>query len=99
MDQKELKALLTEASQSGCSGRRLNEIHCKLQDACCAVKKDGTYKETGRRAGMSLVLDKLYVDTIQNRQEILPVLFPAFAVICGDRKDNSLYADIDWALV
>lgn len=98
MNQKEMKTLLQEAASPDCSWRRRNEIQCKLGKASPAMQADGVYKIKGREAGMHLVLDKLYVDTIQNRPELLPLLFPAFAVICGDRQEGIICADVDWSL-
>jgi len=98
MNQKELKALLQEAADPNCSWQRRNEIQCKLGQASPAMGADGVYEIEGREAGMHLVLDKLYVDTIQHRPELLPSLFPVFAVICGDRKEGIICADVDWSL-
>lgn len=98
MNQKELRDLLKEAASSDCSWERRNEIQCKLGKASPAMKADGVYKINGQKAGMHLVLEKLYVDTIRNRPELLPSLFPAFAVICGDRQEGIICADVDWSL-
>ena len=99
MNQVELKALLNEAAKPGCSVQRQNEIQCLLAHASPAMQSDGTYEPGGCGMGMLMVLEKLYVDTLQNRPELLPSLFPAFAVICGDRQDHLMYADVDWSLI
>lgn len=99
MEQRELKALLDEAANPKCSWQRRNEIQCKLGEATAAMGKDGVYELEGREAGLHLLLEALYVSTIQNRPELLPTLFPTFAIICGDREEGILIADVDWAIV
>ena len=99
MNQKELMALLQEAATPGCTWERQNEIQCILGSASPAMRDDGVYEIEGREAGMQLVLDHLYVDVIQNRPELLPSLFPVFAVICGDRQEGLICASVDWSLV
>ena len=99
MNQRELKTLLDEAAKPDCSWQRRNEIQCRFGDDSPAMRADSVYETEGRGAGMHIVLDKLYVDTIENRPELLPVLFPVFAIICGDREDGMICADVDWSLV
>ncbi|MCR4328790.1 MAG: hypothetical protein NUV53_04785 [Patescibacteria group bacterium] len=99
MNQKELKLLLQEAASPDCPWQRRNEIQCKLGEASPAMRADGVYEIDGREAGMHLVLNQLYVDTIQNRPDLLPSLFPAFAVICGDREEGIICADVDWLFI
>lgn len=99
MDQRELKALLEEAAKPDCSWQRRNQIQCRLGEATAAMGKNGVYKTEGREAGLLLLLEALYVTTVQNRPELLPSLFPTFAIICGDRDAKSLVAEVDWSLV
>jgi hypothetical protein len=99
MDQRLLKALLEEAARPDCSWERRNAIHCQLTDASPAFGQDGVFEIEGRGAGMHLLLEKLYVEVGHHRPELLPTLFPVFSLICGDRKDGVLCADIDWSLV
>ena len=99
MDQRELKALLDEAAKPSCSWQRQNEIQCRLGEASPAMGVDGVRKIEGPVEGMQIVLDHLYTDTIQNRPDLLPALFPVFALICGDREDRTICADVDWSLV
>ncbi len=99
MDQNVLKALLEEAAQSNCTWERRNAIQCLLGEASVALGEDGAFESEGREAGMQLVLDKLYVDVIDHRPEVLPALFPVFALLCGDRKEGLMCADVDWSLV
>jgi len=99
VNQRELKGLLEEAARRDCSWKRRNEIQCLLGAASAAMGADGVYEIDNPEAGMHLVLGKLYTDTIQNRRELLPSLFPVFAVICGDREEGFICADVDWSLV
>ena len=99
MDQQRLMELLTEASKPECDSRRRNSIQVELGQASAAAGKDGVIEVEGKVAGIHLVLETLYVQTILNRPELLPTLFPAFAVICGDRDENLVVADTNWSLV
>lgn len=99
MEQRKLKELLEEAAKPECTWQRRNEIQCLLGAATPAMRDDGVYEIEGRGAGMHTVLEHLYVDTIKNKPEILPSLFPFFAVICGDRDKEMIVAEIDWSLV
>ncbi len=98
MDQRQIKRLLEEAAKPDCQSQRLNEIQCALGAATAAMGKDGVYKIEGREAGIHLVLNDLFVSTLEYEPELLPSLFPVFALLCGDR-DSSLLADINWTLV
>lgn len=98
MNQKELKRLLEEASKPGCSGKRINEIHCLLDEACAALQSNGVFSSGDTAAGIMLVLDKLFVDTVDKRRALLPSLFPVFALICDDRDRGVYLADINWSL-
>ncbi len=93
MNQRGIKALLEEAAKPDCSMQRLNAIQCRFVEAVGTIPKSG-----GRKAGICLVLETLYADTVKNRRELLPALFPVFAIICGYKRD-CLVADIDWSLV
>lgn len=99
MNQRELKTLLDEAAQQYCSRQRRNEIQVELAEASPALRADGVYENKGREAGMLLVLEQLYTETATHRPDLLSSLFPAFAVICGDRQDGAICADVDWSLV
>ena len=48
-------------------------------------------------AGRSF-LENLFNETIGNRPELLASLFPAFAMLCGDREGPE-YAEVFWSLV
>jgi hypothetical protein len=91
MDQLKIRDLLIEAANPECSERRINEIHCELGQA--------TVMDVEVEVGFQTLLDSLYVRTVQNRPELLPTLFPIFAIICGDREEDMLIADVDWTIV
>ena len=95
MTQRKVMALLREAANPACKKERRAKIGWLLQDAASGP----IYAIEGKGAGIHAVLAQLYDDTIQHRPEILPTLFPAFAVMCGKRKRNVIVADIDWSLV
>jgi hypothetical protein len=52
-----------------------------------------------RKAGMRLVIEKLYDSAIANRRRSLPGLFPVFALACGPKGKNLLTAEIKWSLM
>lgn len=91
---KKINKLLVEASKKETSNIRLNEIQCILNKE---VIKSNNFED--RNAGILLIMDELYVSTIKNNPKLLPTLLPVFALICGDRKSNSIVADIDWSFI
>lgn len=99
MTQREIMALLVEASDKHCPSKRLNDIHIALRRALPeGVSNDEDRFEEGRRAELEHVLDKVYLETIAVRPALLPSLFPIFALLCGDRGKDSIMAEIDWSL-
>ena len=98
MHQEELMDLLREAGNLGCSEVRRRQIWDVLNAAApSALAGDGTFKLQSPEAGMRAVLDQLWKDTVLVRPEYLPKLFPAFAILCGDRHDSeSLCSTVDW---
>lgn len=94
MKQEKIMDLLREVASLNLSNRRVNEIQCKLTDAL--PRSDAL---DDREAGMEVVLGKLYVDTLRNKPHLLPMLFPVFAIMCGDRDDGFIVADVDWDII
>lgn len=94
--QEKIKDLLAEAANPKCAPHRRNEIQCELGHATAAMRPNGVYDIDSREAGILVVIEHLYVDTLQNRPEILPALFPVFALACGDRDNGLIVTDIDW---
>src|ERR1043166_3158969 len=104
MQQHEIMALLREAKQIGQvlrelpegwqndvkdwpnnplvqAGRRVNEIQVLFDRE---LSRDiGKHRDTA-----STILGTVYVQTLQNRPELLPSLFPLFAALCGDRSSG-----------
>ena len=98
MRQDHIKALLEEAAKPDCDWQRRTIIQCELCDACAAMGSDGVYEIDNPAAGLHLVINNLYFQTLQSAPDKLPSLFPVFAMICGDRDPQFLIADINWDL-
>lgn len=100
MKQKEIMALLVEASDPRCSERSLNQIHLALQRAMKWQTPGVRIEyEWGKVEGLQLAMNALYMETISHHRDQLPSLFPVFAMFCGDRKANAYVADINWKLM
>lgn len=99
MEQRHVMSLLKEAASPGCHYHRRNQIQCKLSEAASEKDRTGAGFDEGKKEGIKLVLDKLYADTLEHNPELLPSLFPVFAIICGDRKKGMLCANVDWTLL
>ena len=95
MTQIRLKRLLEEAASQTCSAERHNAIICQLLDEA----PGDLSRIEGEEAGIRLVLNCLWESTVQNRPDLLPSLFPAFAIMCGERKESVMIAHIDWSLI
>jgi len=94
--QEEIKTLLLEASEQQCTLFRLIEIQKEFLDACFP---EGSTDE-GPECGIRLLVGQLFVEITDKRREILPTLFPFFAIACGDRNGINLTAEkINWGLV
>ena len=82
MEQRQIMALLFEASSPDCTPRERAGIQVKLADSVNPL-----WGDKGRN-----ILDGLFGETACNKPEYLPMLFPAFVVLCGDKDD------INWNL-
>jgi len=92
MIQSEIKRLLEEAANLECSLKKRTEIQRLLEDEIV--------KGEEQTNGIKSVFNNLYVETIENRPELLPTLFPAFAVMCSERDDGMVITTrIDWELM
>ena len=92
MDQKRIMELLQEAAQiKNPIDNRFNEIGAELGSQVAHRRKD-------RHEG---IVHGLFFDAVQNnRQRLLPSLFPVFALLCGDRDETkSVVAPVDWSLM
>jgi len=84
-----LEAVVTSA------GTEISIISCALCDAIVPANKDFSQEE-----GMRLIASKLIHNMHKYRPDLLPTLFPVFAMMCGDRGDDDLVvADINWSLM
>jgi len=85
MNQRELKELLNEAANPDTSRFRKGQIGGKLEQLASIW--------------VGPVIRKLYTDTINNRPDLLPSLFPFFAIVCGYRDAGLSLPNIDWSLM
>ncbi len=87
MIQLDIKRHLDEAAIAGCSPARRDEIRDLLMQSC---RDDSLKAATGT----------LFVQTVNNHPELLPMLFPAFAVLCGERETitQKVNNNINWGL-
>ena len=99
MLQSEILALLKEASTIDRSDfQQVARIQVQLGAAILNPTSRDEFSE-GKREGLEMLLDSLYVNALQNAPEMLPLLFPVFALLCGLRSSKSWLADsIDWEL-
>ena len=95
MNQLVLKLLLEKASDSECSSELRNAIHCTLERS---VDPKGVLEAEERRV-LKTLLGKFFVETCRARPDLLPSLFPVFAMICGERARNKIFADINWSSI
>jgi hypothetical protein len=99
MTTEQIYELLLEASKDETSDSRKNKIQCLLGEQAAGFN-DEYYNIHGRGAGINLILDKLYVDTLENNPKLLPSLLPVFAIISGNReKGKCLVANADWNFI
>lgn len=75
------------ANEDVAASRRINAIQVLLTDAI----RDGEHCETNRT-----VIGSVYINTLENRPERLPQLFPLFAVLCGNRSPDVWIGEVDW---
>ncbi|OGY61286.1 MAG: hypothetical protein A3H06_01025 [Candidatus Colwellbacteria bacterium RIFCSPLOWO2_12_FULL_44_13] len=85
MNQIELKMLLDEAANPYTSRFRRNQIGDKLVQLA--------------PIWLDMIVRKLYMDTINNRPDLLPLQFPFFAIVCGFRDAGSNLPNVDWSLM
>ena len=96
MKQEMIMGLLKEAADPNCSTERQNGICCELEDN---VYGDEEWNDDLRGGGMKLIVNVVFMFTVKNRPEILPSLFPVFAILCGDREDLIHCSEVDWSLL
>jgi hypothetical protein len=89
MLQERILHLLQEAGKPSCTWQRRNLIQCELGNAIPG-ETDDPITETQNH-----LFNSLYVQTLKDRPELLPALFPAFVVLICDPDHN----EVDWSLV
>ena len=86
MDQSKIMALLNEAAQPTCTEDRRYSIEHELS----AALKNGS--------GFGILFRKIFGDTIDFRPDVLPDLFPFFAIVCGDLNGNGI-SYVNWDII
>lgn len=89
--------LLQEAAGPDCGPQRLADIHVDLNRAVVLEREADSSPNEDPGLRPSTVLNALFASTVENDRAALPGLFPVFALLCGDREDGQLVADIDWS--
>ena len=99
MRQIEIMELLGEAAGRRCTSARRTQIACKMAESLRSPEEGMDSEDEGKLEAFNLVFTTLWERTAQNRPALLPTLFPAFALLCGDKDDDVMLATIDWSLV
>ncbi len=95
MQQAIIKDLLAELARPDCSFERHQEVSRLFYEAAKRrPAPDSPNDDTSQL--FTMILNRL-LRVVNSRQ--LPGLFPVFALICGDRHDLDVLAEIDWDLM
>jgi hypothetical protein len=94
MRQQLLKQYLEKATEPDCTKGELEEISRRLRTA--TVQTSTAEGTSSQENWMAEFATKLLEDVAANKPELLLGLFPAFALLCGDRN-GSPFAEIDWS--
>jgi hypothetical protein len=95
VQQSEIRDLLAELARSECSFLRHQEVSQRFHEA--AKRRPAPDSPNDNTSSLFvMILNRLL--RIANRQH-LPGLFPVFALLCGDRDDLDVLADVDWSLM
>ncbi len=98
MNQRHVLTLLKQAAESGCVPELRENILEQLQDSLFG-KAEFVIGWSGTSA-LDEAMEKLFTEVSEHRPSLLPVLFPLFAILCGDREGEAeFFADIDWSLI
>jgi len=85
MEQRRIRELLEEAADPHCPPQRRAEIQQELSEAA--------------HERFRVLAEELFVEVVEHRLELLPVLFPTFAILCGDRCEREpLARGVNWLL-
>lgn len=91
MNQTLVMRLLEEAVTA--RGQRGIEIHNQLAHQVYGSTVEEA--EDVRGQGLQVLLNEIFVSTLKHDPRLLPMFFPVFAILCGDR-DDSIIAEIEW---
>jgi len=100
MDQRKVRLLLEEYANPTCPFKRQVGIQQLLtsalyQDRAQAEDEDADQDPPGQV--LRAVLASLLVETKRNRPDALLGLFPAFALLCGDRDAvGDYFTTVEW---
>ena len=98
MKSEQIMDLLREAATPQCSNERRIEIQIELERASPSWNANGIPTLDARAEGILIVFERLYVQTLAHKPELLPIFYPVFSIICGDRPEHLMISDIDWSL-
>ena len=97
MEQTKLMNLLREAAKPDCTKKRRKEIKVTLTKACQTITNNELAEDRGRKSTIIMTVTHLYTMTLKECPEHLPMLFPLFSLLCGNRDPNTYICDkIDW---
>ena len=92
MKTNEIYALLKEASSSMTPNKRINEIHGELIGAL--RKRLGDSVDSEAENALDGLLGTLFVEMNRHMKDLLPLMLPAFVLLCGD-YDDSYIGELD----
>ena len=96
MRQQLLKQYLQKAAEPDCTLGMREEILRRLREA--AMQNRDVEEVLDREEWSTEYVKELFDALVSNSPELLPGLFPAFALLCGDR-DGSPFAQIEWSAI
>ena len=92
MKTNEIYAFLKEASSSMTPNKRINEIHGELIGAL--RKRLGDSVDSEAENALDGLLGTLFVEMNRHMKDLLPLMLPAFVLLCGD-YDDSYIGELD----
>lgn len=93
--QREIKDLLVELASPECSFLRHQEISQRFHEA--AKRRPAPDSPNDNTSYLFVMILNRLLRTVNG--QYLPGLFPVFALLCGDRDDLDVLADVDWSLM
>lgn len=99
MDQKRIKELLDEAESAICTPSRANQIQSELEGSTFGRESGTMTTLTSPGTETAFIVASLFSQTFEKYPDFLPFLFPAFAIMCGDRKKGMNFAEVNWDIL